>query len=867
MNLQALAPHFVYLNYVIYKGNTMFLDKLLARFSIQTKVVVFILPLIAGLAGLAALNLYTGSMLGERLMGTNVSIESLSGFKETYARMTEFLQEQNEEKRAAVMQSLDEQLVRMENVLALADNQQESDALSESRALASELRNDVDSLWRVRSEDIAVRASFHEAIVEIDGIRERLNLAITSMSNELAASEKAAKDLLVSADVLSLGGKSIGKLSRSISRAGTPEETFAIARKLKSEIISLGDILPEAVPADNPALKSQITNNIAKLLKAIDEGVVNKAGMTKIQKPARLLRPAGIKMNGLATQVSRQATINFLELDEPILVGKQSITDARNFLASTAALQLSIVEVLGQPNQTMGELLAAKMSGVHQSIDLIEFSDGSEILMEAIGGNLVNFLNLMPALVVDLIDKEKAKGELFTKASERINKAWSGVLNFASSQQHSTIVAKDRASLITLSAASIGTIFGLLAAAMLIYTLKGPIRRLVQAMRDVAEGDLDVDVVDNTRADEIGEMARALDVFKMNAIDKIRVETESEQASQLAKETREKSEMEKADSDAQVRFAVQSLGQALRNLSQGDLVSKINTPFTGELDTLRADFNESVGKMRDALSHIRTNATAIRANGDQMKSSADDLAQRTEQQATSLEQTATAVEQVSAAVSASSDRATETDKLTNETTRDARTCGEVVDRAVSSMSRIQEASGKINQIIGVIDDITFQTNLLALNAGVEASRAGEAGRGFAVVAQEVRELAGRSAKAAKEIKVLINHSGEEVSQGVAHVGETGDAIVRIISNIEQISDNIGAIARTSVEQASGLGDVNLAITQMDQVTQKNVAMVEKTNVSSHTLAREAEDLTNLVAAFRLDVKNTSTNTEKRSAAA
>jgi methyl-accepting chemotaxis protein len=181
------------------------------------------------------------------------------------------------------------------------------------------------------------------------------------------------------------------------------------------------------------------------------------------------------------------------------------------------------------------------------------------------------------------------------------------------------------------------------------------------------------------------------------------------------------------------------------------------------------------------------------------------------------------------------------------------------------MSRIEEASGKINQIISVIDEIAFQTNLLALNAGVEAARAGEAGRGFAVVAQEVRELAGRSANAAKEIKELIDHSGKEVHQGVTHVGETGDAITRIISNVEKISENISSMARASNEQATGLGEVNSAINQMDQVTQKNAAMVEETNSSSHTLAQEAESLTKLVAAFRLDDEHV--HSSKQNAAA
>ena len=513
-----------------------------------------------------------------------------------------------------------------------------------------------------------------------------------------------------------------------------------------------------------------------------------------------------------------------------------------------------MVHFIAMPDQTYGEAVAAKLNAVDQSIQLIAFSDGGETVLAAIGEVWSAKSVTIPALMADMIETQQAESALFMEASERINQAWSGVLDFTSSQQRGAEAVKDRASGITLTAALVGGVFGLIAAAMLISVLKGPIRRLVRAMGDVASGNLDVDVTDNARADEIGEMARALDVFKMNAIDKIRIEGESEKERELASRAREQSDTEKARSDAEVRFAVEQLGAALRDLSQGNLVSTIDTPFSGELDSLRLDFNESIDQMRDAMSHIRNNAGSISSNSDQMRSAADDLARRTEQQAASLEQTAAAVDEISATVRTASSRASDTDKLTGETATDARASGEIVARAMNAMSRIEEASGKINKIIGVIDEIAFQTNLLALNAGVEAARAGEAGRGFAVVAQEVRELAGRSATAAKEIKGLIAASGKEVSSGVSLVGETGEAITRIITRIEEISEHVGAMATASREQATGLAEVNSAVNQMDQMTQQNAAMVEETNASSHTLAQEAAQLTALVAKFRLDLE-------------
>ncbi|MET0747220.1 MAG: methyl-accepting chemotaxis protein, partial [Rhizobium sp.] len=177
--------------------------------------------------------------------------------------------------------------------------------------------------------------------------------------------------------------------------------------------------------------------------------------------------------------------------------------------------------------------------------------------------------------------------------------------------------------------------------------------------------------------------------------------------------------------------------------------------------------------------------------------------------------------------------------------------GVVVRNAVDAMGRIEQASREISQIINVIDEIAFQTNLLALNAGVEAARAGEAGKGFAVVAQEVRELAQRSATAAKDIKALITKSGGEVQAGVRLVQETGEALSEIETRVLAINDHIHSIATSAREQSTGLQEVNIAINQMDQVTQQNAAMVEETSAATHKLTGEADSLVRLVSGFKV----------------
>lgn len=256
--------------------------------------------------------------------------------------------------------------------------------------------------------------------------------------------------------------------------------------------------------------------------------------------------------------------------------------------------------------------------------------------------------------------------------------------------------------------------------------------------------------------------------------------------------------------------------------------------------------------MCETMSAVAQTTTAIDGGSREISASADNLSKRTEQQAASLEQTAAALDQITTNVTNSTKRADEARTVAIQANDSARQSGAVVASAVNAMGKIEQSSGQISNIIGVIDDIAFQTNLLALNAGVEAARAGEAGKGFAVVAQEVRELAQRSAKAAKEIKDLIRNSSIEVEQGVKLVSDTGEALKAIEGYIVTINQHMDSIATSAREQSVGLSEVNTAVNKMDQVTQQNAAMVEETNAASATLATEASNLREFVSRFRSD---------------
>ncbi|MBM7323689.1 methyl-accepting chemotaxis protein [Agrobacterium sp. CMT1] len=400
----------------------------------------------------------------------------------------------------------------------------------------------------------------------------------------------------------------------------------------------------------------------------------------------------------------------------------------------------------------------------------------------------------------------------------------------------------------------VGITFTLGIIASLVVAAKGittPIASLRERMITLAQGETTALVDGQDRKDEVGQMAKAVSIFRDNALEKIRLEKEADANRSLSEQERLEREAQKAKDAADTQFAVDQLAKGLDRLADGDIAYRIETPFVAHLDTLRNNFNGSVANLNDALRAVGENARGIDAGANEIRSAADDLSKRTEQQAASVEETAAALEEITTTVKDSSNRAEEVGHLVARARDGAEKSGAVVRQAVTAMNEIERSSGEITNIISVIDEIAFQTNLLALNAGVEAARAGEAGKGFAVVAQEVRELAQRSAKAAKEIKALITTSGEHVRSGVTLVGETGRALEVIVTEVQEINRHIAAIVESSREQSVGLQEINTAVNTMDQGTQQNAAMVEQSTAASHSLAKEAASLNQLLSRFNL----------------
>ncbi|SEN79118.1 methyl-accepting chemotaxis protein [Sphingomonas gellani] len=349
----------------------------------------------------------------------------------------------------------------------------------------------------------------------------------------------------------------------------------------------------------------------------------------------------------------------------------------------------------------------------------------------------------------------------------------------------------------------------------------------VVRMEGIAAGDLQSVIPFADHRDCVGRMTKAMEVFRANGV--------AVAAASVAQ-----------------KQVVEALGTGLGKVAENDLTFRIETTFPEGYEGLRLDYNRAMDAVAHAMAAVKQAATGINNGAADIRQASDDLSQRTEQQAASLEETAAAMDEITSTVRETAAGAVRANTAVREARGEAEHSGDVVRRAVDAMGGIERSSTEISDIISVIDGIAFQTNLLALNAGVEAARAGDAGKGFAVVASEVRALAQRSADAAKDVKTKITASSEQVEAGVALVSETGKALQRIIGRIGEISELVSTIANSAEQQATGLQQVNTAVSEMDGVTQQNAAMVEEATAAARSLAEEADGLAREVARFTLD---------------
>ncbi|WP_333723039.1 HAMP domain-containing methyl-accepting chemotaxis protein [Agrobacterium tumefaciens] len=702
---------------------------MLSRYRIRTKVLLFVLPFVISISAVGFTGLYVSGLLQGRMEISNGILQSLTGFKNLYASMDDFLRSPTEAAKNKLLADIGSQKDILAATLSQTGPSSEGhDDLAAAARKTLGVSAIVDKLWSLHQQEVDLRGAVKTEQSALIGAR----FNVSSVSQQLQDST-----------------------GDSTTEASATLPVLENTRRLEGSIYSMQLVLAEFISATDKANLVRLRQEFAKLGTNID---------TLEQSP---------KGRELAGDI---------------------VTPIRPMIES----------------------------------------------MEANG-----------AILVDTIEQKVAA---YADARQQFDQIWSQLTSFSQFQKQRANAERQQANSITVLATSLGVALSIVGGIALVLTLQRPISQVTAAMRRIADGALDTSILGEKRSDEIGEMARALGIFKENAISKIRMEELTDGERQAADEERRRNDAEKLEMDRQIEFAVNALAAGLERMSQGDISTTIETPFIGRLEQLRQDFNGSMMRLQATMSQIRDNVELIQGNGNQMAQSAEDLSKRTEQQAVSLEETAAAVDEITATVRSSAERAKDADQIVRQAKRSADDSAVVVRNATDAMSRIEDASRQIEQIIGVIDEIAFQTNLLALNAGIEAARAGDAGKGFAVVAHEVRELAQRSAAAAQEIKGLINKSTNEVNSGSQFVQETGTVLSKISTQIVTISQHVEMIARASHDQSNALQSVNATVNQMDQMTQENAAMVEETTAASRELAVEADALMKLIHQFKIEAK-------------
>ncbi|GHC94806.1 methyl-accepting chemotaxis protein [Novosphingobium pokkalii] len=361
---------------------------------------------------------------------------------------------------------------------------------------------------------------------------------------------------------------------------------------------------------------------------------------------------------------------------------------------------------------------------------------------------------------------------------------------------------------------------------MLSRAIAAPITLLTQTMKQLAQGNNEIDIPDADRHDELGEMARAVEVFRDAARMRVAAVADRERA-------------------------MACLADGLHALADADLTVRLDG-LPADFQALADHFNQALGRLAAAMRTVKGSIASINSTTSEIKQATIDLSNRSERQAANVQASASAMADITRKVMEYADLTNNANQAMAEARSEAARGGDVVGRAIAAMSDVDQASREIAEIITLIDGIAFQTNLLALNAGVEAARAGEAGKGFAVVASEVRALAQRSAEAAQEIKARVGAVTEHVRSGSDLVHDTGESLQRIIAKVSSVGGVISAISETATQQSEGLSKINQAIGSMDGMTQQNAAMVEETTAATESLAREVNMLAQSFASFRIE---------------
>ncbi|MBA8830685.1 MULTISPECIES: methyl-accepting chemotaxis protein [Rhizobium] len=823
------------------------LGRLLSRVRIQTQVMVFIVPFVFSIMAVGATGFYASSLLQGRMDISNSVLQSLSGFRDLSAAMGEFLASATQENRDVVTRKLADQRVLLKSGIdKLAADRSGQQELEQALSSIDGISARMDALWQLQETRSALFTDLQKAQSVVVSSQTDIVEGSKVLQRAADMQEDEARNTLGDAQRISdfaSFAQSLNDKAQAAAPIGGPDME-ELARQQRIVGMALGGEAPEAKKAIDDAIAS-----LKPLVEASSQTEESTAGLRNATSHIVGRLP---ELQEVASRRVKAVTDKAAETAKTVERAKTSQRDGQKLTTSAYVIQIVMAKLTLAPTDANLQRLSQEIAAVRKGLDTLISNAGGVAQFDNLKAKLLPALDKMQKAATDLVRISAQRQDEFHLAAADVDRMWSQLTAFAEMQRQNAAEERADANSMSLGTTILGVVIAILAGVGLTVTLKGPINQITSAMRRLADGKLETSIVGDSRADEIGDMARALGVFKNNAIAKVEIEERSEVERSRAEEERHRNDEEKRTVEEQIDFAVTALAEGLGRLARGDISQTIATPFFGRLEQLRNDFNSSLLRLQETIDQIRTNTRMIEGNAGQMDLAANDLARRTEQQAVALEEIAAAIEEITTTVRSSAACADDAHQIITETKQVADSSSQVVASAIDAMGKIEAASDEIVQIIGVIDEIAFQTNLLALNAGIEAARAGEAGKGFAVVAQEVRDLAQRSAEAGQRIKQLIGRSQTEITNGARVVRETSEVLESISVKVVTASEQMDVIARSSREQYNALHEVNSSVNRMDQMTQQNAAMVEETSAATKELADETTILLQLIDQFQLE---------------